>query len=67
MSWILQRVPLGRGLSVCIILWGAAVMLLGACNNYAQLVGVRIVLGWFEAVVTPTFASKSITAVAWVH
>lgn len=28
----------------------------GACNNYAQLSGVRILLGWFESVVTPGFA-----------
>ncbi|TXT04784.1 hypothetical protein VHUM_04052 [Vanrija humicola] len=56
MMFFLQRVPLGRGLGVCIVVWGAMVMLLAACNNYAQLAAVRTFLGWFEAVVTPGFA-----------
>lgn len=56
MQWVLQRVPLGRGLAACTILWGAMVMLQGACNNYAGLAVVRVFLGWFESVVTPGFA-----------
>ncbi|WVQ66637.1 uncharacterized protein L199_004822 [Kwoniella botswanensis] len=55
MMYILQRVPLGKGLGVAIVLWGIAVICLGACNNYAQLSGVRIVLGWFECCITPGF------------
>lgn len=51
MAWVLQKVPLGRGLAVCVIIWGAMVLCLGACNNYAQLAAVRTLLGWFEAVV----------------
>lgn len=56
MSWALQRFPLGRALAVCVILWGAMVMCLGAANNYAQLSALRFLLGWFESVVTPGFA-----------
>ncbi|GMK54676.1 hypothetical protein CspeluHIS016_0112620 [Cutaneotrichosporon spelunceum] len=56
MGFVLQRFPLGKALSVCIILWGAMVMILGACNNYWQLSLVRALLGWFESVVTPGFA-----------
>ncbi|CAK9786196.1 hypothetical protein CC85DRAFT_271311 [Cutaneotrichosporon oleaginosum] len=56
MGWVLQRFPLGRALSVCVIIWGGMVMLLGACNNYWQLSIVRVLLGWFESVVTPGFA-----------
>lgn len=56
MAYILQYFPLGRGLAVCCIIWGAMVMCLGACNTYAQLAAVRVLLGWFESVVTPGFA-----------
>lgn len=56
MAYLLQKFPLGRALAVCTILWGAMVMCLGACNNYAQLATVRVFLGWFESVVTPGFA-----------
>jgi MFS family permease len=56
MSALLQRVPLGKGLSVCVILWGAMVMILGACNNYAGLAVTRTFLGLFECVITPGFA-----------
>lgn len=56
MAWVLQRLPLGRALGGCVVIWGALVMLLGACNSYAQLAAVRTFLGWFESVVTPGFA-----------
>ena len=35
--------------------WGVAVICLGACNDYLQLSMVRMLLGWFECVVTPGF------------
>lgn len=56
MGWLMQRFPLGRALSVSVIIWGAMVMLLGACNHYWDLSLVRVLLGWFESVVTPGFA-----------
>lgn len=56
MSWAIQRFPIGRALSVCVVLWGAMVMILGACNDYAQLASVRVLLGIFESVIIPGFA-----------
>lgn len=56
MMSLLQRVPLGRGLAACIIIWGGMVMAHAACKSYAELTVVRILLGWFECVVTPGFA-----------
>lgn len=56
MQWFLQRVPLGRGMAGCCIIWGAMVMLQAACSSYAGLATVRVCLGWFESVVTPGFA-----------
>lgn len=56
MMWVLQRLPIGRGLAVCMTVWGGFVMCLAACQNYPQLVVVRVLLGWFESVATPGFA-----------
>lgn len=56
MGWTMQKFPLGKALSVTVIIWGAMCMCLGACNNYWQLSLVRTLLGWFESVVMPGFA-----------
>jgi len=56
MQWLLQKMPFGKTLAGCVILWGGLVMCLAACNNYAQLVVVRVLIGWFESVITPAFA-----------
>lgn len=56
MSWFIQRFPLGKALSICIILWGACVMALAGCNNYAQLAATRVFLGVFESAIIPGFA-----------
>lgn len=56
MGWAMQHFPLGKALAVSIILWGGMVMALGGCNHYWDLSLVRVLLGWFEAVVTPGFA-----------
>lgn len=56
MAWVLQRFPLGRALGTCIVIWGGLVMSLAGCNSYATLAVVRVLLGWFESVVTPGFA-----------
>ncbi|KAJ7498900.1 CNF01220-like protein [Mycena latifolia] len=55
MSFALQRFPLGRFLSITCIVWGALVMCLGACNNFAQLAAVRFLLGASESAITPGF------------
>lgn len=43
--WAIQRFPIGKTLSVFVILWGLMVMLTAVCKNYAQLVVVRVFLG----------------------
>ena len=55
MGWIMQRLPIGRTLGACVTLWGGLMLALGGCNNYASLSVVRVLLGWFEAVITPGF------------
>lgn len=56
MQWILQKLPFGKTLAGCVILWGGLVMCLAACNSYATLSVVRVLVGWFESVITPAFA-----------
>ncbi|KAL7411516.1 CNF01220-like protein [Mrakia frigida] len=55
MAYIMQRMHLGKTLSICVTLWGMMVMLLAACKNWAGLMVVRALLGVFEATVTPGF------------
>lgn len=61
MGWVMQRFPLGKALGTCVILWGGVVLLHAACNNYWQLAIVRVLLGWFESVITPGFLMLTVS------
>ncbi|GAC95519.1 allantoate transporter [Pseudozyma hubeiensis SY62] len=54
-GFFLQKVQLSRYVAACIVLWAVSLGAHAACSNYAQLVGVRFLLGWFEAALTPAF------------
>lgn len=54
-SYIAQRLPTGKVISVCIVCWGATLMLTAACTNFTGLAICRFLLGCFESVITPTF------------
>lgn len=56
MQWLLQKLPFGKTLASCIMIWGALVMCLAAAKNYAHLSVLRVLIGWFESVITPSFA-----------
>ncbi|WWC62323.1 uncharacterized protein I303_104919 [Kwoniella dejecticola CBS 10117] len=55
MSFITQRLPIGRALGGTVIIWGMVVIGTGLCNNYLQLSMCRVLLGWMECYVTPGF------------
>lgn len=55
MAVALQRLPLAKFLSTQILAWGSTLLLHAACSNFAGLLTVRILLGIFEASVTPAF------------
>ncbi|WWD04633.1 hypothetical protein V865_002704 [Kwoniella europaea PYCC6329] len=55
MSYIFQKLPIGRALGATVILWGIVVIGLGLCNDYLQLSMCRVLLGWMECAVTPGF------------
>jgi ACS family allantoate permease-like MFS transporter len=51
----LQRLPLAKFLSSQIVIWGAILMFHALCKEFASLMAVRILLGMFEASITPAF------------
>lgn len=52
-SILLQKLPVGRFMSVTVIVWGGILMCHAACHNFASLAAVRTFLGVFEASVNP--------------
>ncbi|KAL8998160.1 MAG: hypothetical protein Q9169_002714 [Polycauliona sp. 2 TL-2023] len=55
-SRLLQRLPLAKYSSFCVIMWGLVLCCMAATQNYAGALAVRFFLGVFEAAVTPGFA-----------
>ncbi|KAI0378796.1 major facilitator superfamily transporter allantoate [Hypomontagnella monticulosa] len=53
-SRCLQWFPVGKLLSVSVVLWGAVLMTTAATRSFAALMTVRAILGVFESVINPT-------------
>ena len=53
---LLQRLPLAKYSSFCIIMWGLVLCCMAGVKNFSGAVAVRFFLGVFEAAVTPGFA-----------
>lgn len=53
---LLQRLPLAKYSSFCIIMWGLTLCCMAALTNYSGALAVRFFLGVFEAAVTPGFS-----------
>lgn len=51
--WLMTRVPIGKYIGVCLVLWGAALCFMALCHNFAGLATIRFLLGVFEAAVLP--------------
>ena len=54
-SRLLQRLPLAKYSAFNIILWGLTLSCTAATSNFAGIASVRLILGMFEAAVTPGF------------
>ena len=54
-SRLLQRLPLAKYSAFNIILWGLTLSCTAATSNFAGIASVRLMLGMFEAAVTPGF------------
>lgn len=55
MSYLAQKLPTGKVISVVIMVWGAILMLTAACHNFAELAVCRFLMGCFESMITPVF------------
>ncbi|CAE6491324.1 unnamed protein product [Rhizoctonia solani] len=55
MSFLLQKFPVGRTLSLMVILWGVVVMLTVVVTSYPGIIVQRVFLGVIESVVSPGF------------
>ena len=53
---LLQRLPLAKYSSFCIIVWGLVLSCFAAVKNYQGAIAIRFFLGVFESAVTPGFA-----------
>ncbi|KAL9106296.1 MAG: hypothetical protein Q9187_008577 [Circinaria calcarea] len=53
---LLQRLPLAKYSSFCIIMWGLVLCCFAGVKNFSGAMAVRFFLGVFEAAVTPGFA-----------
>jgi MFS family permease len=51
--WLMTKVPVGKYIGVCLVLWGITLCLMSVCHNFAGLATVRFFLGIFEAAVLP--------------
>lgn len=50
---LIQKLPLRRYIGTIIILWGIVLLLTYKASSFAQLAGIRFLLGFFEAGVYP--------------
>ena len=53
---LLQRLPLAKYSAFNVFMWGLVLALFGTVSNFAGAVTIRLLLGMFEAAVTPGFA-----------
>lgn len=52
-TYPLQKVPTGKWMGSCLLLWGISTACHAAVQNYTQLVAVRVLSGLFEASLPP--------------
>ncbi|KAG8772676.1 hypothetical protein FRC12_002943 [Ceratobasidium sp. 428] len=59
MSYLLQKFPVGKTLSIMVIIWGVIVMLTVVVSSYPGIVVQRVFLGVAESAVSPGFVLVS--------
>ncbi|KAM0329264.1 hypothetical protein ACHAQA_004568 [Verticillium albo-atrum] len=51
--WLMTRVPIGKYIGACLVLWGASLCFMALCHNFGGLATIRFLLGVFEAALLP--------------
>ncbi|GAD91572.1 conserved hypothetical protein [Paecilomyces variotii No. 5] len=54
-SVLIQKLPVGKYVSINTLFWGSVVALTATCNNFGGLLTVRFLLGVAEATISPAF------------
>ncbi|KAH7344269.1 major facilitator superfamily domain-containing protein [Pyrenochaeta sp. MPI-SDFR-AT-0127] len=62
-AFILVKLPTGKVIAAAIFLWGSSLAIMAACTNFPSLLGLRFVLGSFEAMIAP--ACVATTTMWW--
>ncbi|KAK0610789.1 major facilitator superfamily domain-containing protein [Immersiella caudata] len=53
-AFILVKLPTGKVIAAAIFLWGSSLAIMSACTNFSSLLGLRFMLGAFEAMIAPS-------------
>ena len=53
-AFILVKLPTGKVIAAAIFLWGCSLAIMSACTDFKSLLGMRFVLGSFEAMIAPS-------------
>jgi MFS family permease len=62
-AFLLVKLPTGKVIAGAIVLWGVSLAVMSACTDFASLLGLRFVLGSFEAMIAP--ACVATTTMWW--
>ncbi|KAK6072927.1 MFS transporter [Seiridium cupressi] len=52
-GWLIGRFRAQKVMAICIMVWGALVLIMTQCRTYSSALAVRFLMGVFEASVTP--------------
>ncbi|KAL2187893.1 MFS general substrate transporter [Thermothelomyces heterothallicus CBS 203.75] len=53
-AFLLVKLPTGKVIGSAILLWGSALAVMSACTDFPSLLGLRFLLGAFEAMIAPS-------------
>lgn len=62
-AFILVKLPTGKVIATAIFLWGSTLAIMASCTNFSSLLGLRFLLGSFEAMIAP--ACVATTTMWW--
>jgi MFS family permease len=62
-AFLLVKLPTGKVIAGAIVLWGSSLAIMSSCTSFSSLLGLRFVLGSFEAMIAP--ACVATTTMWW--
>ncbi|EFQ26951.1 major facilitator superfamily transporter [Colletotrichum graminicola] len=60
-AYILVKLPNGKVIAAAIFLWGSSLAIMTSCTNFGALLGLRFMLGTFEAMIAPSCLAVTTT------